>query len=110
MNGEAFISRMFAPLDGVPEGVLRDENFGIIQRSGTPADHTCDSAHCLLAPYWAMKTVSPSITPSETEEMALEAPMRARGASSRGGTLLVNWERTAGKVDLSTEGVVWRRG
>lgn len=74
-------------------------------------DHVCGSAHCLLTPYWATKHVSPSEpTPSAEEEKALEAPLRARGVSARGGKLLVNWDRKEGKVNLSGEGVVWGRG
>ena len=74
-------------------------------------DHVCGSAHCLLTPYWATKRVtSSSPTPSEADEKALEAPMRARAVSARGGTLHVNWDRKREMVNLSGEGIVWGRG
>lgn len=75
-------------------------------------DHVCGSAHCLLTPYWATKRTAPSTSapPSEEDEKALEAPMKARAVSSRGGTLHVNWDKKGETVNLSGEGIVWGRG
>ncbi|KAF7302941.1 hypothetical protein MKEN_01256600 [Mycena kentingensis (nom. inval.)] len=59
-----FFSRMFAPLVFAP---------------GSPEDHVCGSAHCLLAPYWAAKH-----TLGVTSEFA------AKQVSKRGGHLDVS--------------------
>jgi len=89
---EVFVSRMFAPLAGVPE------------------DHVCGSAHCLLTPYWAQKRAS---SPSS---VSVETPMQARQVSSRGGLLLVSWtpaadeRKVGGFVSISGEVTMWGRG
>jgi predicted PhzF superfamily epimerase YddE/YHI9 len=82
---ETFVSRMFAPLAGVPE------------------DQVCGSAHCLLTPYWAQKRASP-----------VDTTMQARQVSPRGGSLRVRWipstADTSGFVNIGGEVVAWGRG
>lgn len=80
-KGDAvFYSRMFAPVDGVPE------------------DHVCGSAHCLLTPYWAQKTAN-----GENE-------MQAKQVSQRGGDLRVFWKKDEGRVALQAETVITMKG
>ena len=61
---QVFVSRMFAPAEGVPE------------------DHVCGSAHTLLVPYWATR-----LGKKDREEMYV------RQVSPRGGELWVAWDQ-----------------
>lgn len=65
-----FVSRMFAPVAGVPE------------------DHVCGSAHCLLVPHWTKKL-------NRSGEQML-----AEQVSRRGGDLKVKWMEADGRISL----------
>ncbi|KDQ63144.1 hypothetical protein JAAARDRAFT_168655 [Jaapia argillacea MUCL 33604] len=75
-----FVSRMFAPLAGVPE------------------DHVCGSAHCLTGPYWATKK---GLGSSE---------MRAKMVSERGGDLRVVWDEGENLIKLRGDVKATARG
>ncbi|EGN96953.1 hypothetical protein SERLA73DRAFT_161888 [Serpula lacrymans var. lacrymans S7.3] len=75
-----FVSRMFAPLAGLPE------------------DPVCGTAHCLLTPYWSTKTHQ------EGQDL------RVKQVSPRGGDLLVRWEKERGIVKLRGKAIVTTSG
>ncbi|KAI0697593.1 hypothetical protein BC835DRAFT_1337853 [Cytidiella melzeri] len=66
-----FVSRMFAPLVGVPE------------------DHVCGSAHCMLTPYWAEKLGQGG------------KEMSAKQVSERGGDIRTAWREAEETITLS---------
>lgn len=66
----AFVSRVFGPLDGVPE------------------DPVCGSAHSVMTPFWAGKLGFGE------DEVAVKQ------VSRRGGELAVKWDRSTGTVTL----------
>ncbi|KAG8992622.1 hypothetical protein FRB93_002354 [Tulasnella sp. JGI-2019a] len=76
-----FISRMFAPVSGVPE------------------DPVTGAAHCLLVPYWSKILGIPT-----GEAFA------ARQASPRGGNLSLVWDEDKGRVKLQGDAVVVAQG
>ncbi|KAH7915211.1 hypothetical protein BJ138DRAFT_998447 [Hygrophoropsis aurantiaca] len=75
-----FISRTFAPLEGVDE------------------DQVCGSAHTLLVPYWSKKL----------DEVGKE--LSAKQVSPRGGELKVTWDQEHKTVRLRGQGIVITRG
>ncbi|KAI0697526.1 hypothetical protein BC835DRAFT_751099 [Cytidiella melzeri] len=66
----AFVSRMFAPVNGLPE------------------DHVCGSAHCMLTPYWAKKLARG------------DGEMLAKQVSVRGGDIRTAWCEAEGTITL----------
>ncbi|KIJ68845.1 hypothetical protein HYDPIDRAFT_107106 [Hydnomerulius pinastri MD-312] len=76
-----FVSRMFAPLNGISE------------------DQVTGSAHTMLVPYWSARLGKP-----DGEEMY------ARQVSRRGGDLWVRWEKNPGKVVIKSRAVYFAKG
>jgi predicted PhzF superfamily epimerase YddE/YHI9 len=105
-GSEVFVSRMFAPLCGVPEGSVRACYVpGWLTNFAT--DHVCGSAHCLLVPYWAQKRLDSS---AASGSVTLETPMKVLQVSPRGGTLFVSWDTKERVVKIGGEVAVWGRG
>ncbi|KAJ7762420.1 hypothetical protein DFH07DRAFT_1019793, partial [Mycena maculata] len=65
-EGGLFVSRMFAP-SVLPPPLSEDA--------------VCGTAHCLIGPYWSLKS-----------GLKVNQPFRARQVSSRGGDLELLWE------------------
>ncbi|KAG1874347.1 hypothetical protein F4604DRAFT_1654002 [Suillus subluteus] len=77
---QVFVSRMFAPVAGVPE------------------DHVCGSAHTLLVPYWATRLGK------KNQEMYV------RQVSPRGGELWVVWDQDKSLVRLKGHAKAFGKG
>ncbi|KAJ7889783.1 hypothetical protein B0H14DRAFT_3429275 [Mycena olivaceomarginata] len=73
-EGIAYETRMFAPSIGVRE------------------DHVCGSAHCLNAPYWAVKVQDAD------GEYTAGKPQHAKAVSMRGGDIWAAYFAAAGRV------------
>lgn len=73
-EGIAYETRMFAPSIGVRE------------------DHACGSAHCLNAPYWAVKAQDAD------GEYTAGKPQHAKAVSVRGGDIWAAYFAAAGRV------------
>jgi predicted PhzF superfamily epimerase YddE/YHI9 len=76
-----FISRMFAPISGIPE------------------DPVTGAAHCLLTPYWSR------ILGIQSGQI-----LKARQVSPRGGSIDVVWKEDDGTVLLRGEACVVAEG
>ncbi|KAF8168942.1 hypothetical protein K438DRAFT_1774461 [Mycena galopus ATCC 62051] len=77
-EGIAYETRMFAPAFGVLE------------------DHACGSAHCLNAPYWAVKSQSGCIDGDYTAGK----PQHAKAVSVRGGDIWASYFAAANRVQI----------
>ncbi|KAJ7249765.1 hypothetical protein B0H12DRAFT_689788 [Mycena haematopus] len=77
-EGIAYETRMFAPDLGVGE------------------DHACGSAHCLNAPYWAVKAQGGRVNGEYTEGK----PQHAKAVSVRGGEIWASYFAAANRVQI----------
>lgn len=99
-----FISRMFAPAAGVPEGTQESFPFqhALCSLTEIMIDPVCASAHCVMTPYWTQKLSLDSKDPPK--------PMRAKQVSARGGDLVVQWDRRSSVVNITGSVIQWATG